>query len=404
MESGEESWVDLGKPFAIVGRGSDADLSLNHLQVSRRHVYLQALEQGVFWIDLASRMGVKINGETQTFGWLTPTDVMSVGPFELRLSGSPSDTTIPITPQVNPLMNDPSASRWPPIRLVFDTSKLSIPTWTVQSQMVLIGRSVRCRIRINSQEVSGFHCALIRTDAGLWLVSLLGRETLVNGISVRSTRLKSDDELQIGNQTIRVRYDVPPIEMRVDAIEERPSLVPTTLPARVGQHEEPGQMLSRLVAGSSPEQVAFAETLLVPLVQQFSKIQQDMVDQFQQTMMGMFNAFGSLYQEQMTEFKQELEEIRLLTTELQTLQSSASLTSMLQDTNEIIPKVAEIPIPSEPAVALPNVETNPPGRNVRADMSNSAEIHAILNQRIAAIQTERQTRLQRVMQMILGRN
>src|SRR6185312_14232761 len=70
-----------------------------------------------------------------------------------------------------------------------------------------------------------------------------------------------------------------------------------------------------------PASMKGAEALLMPLVSQFSQMQQDMFEQFQQTLLMMAQMFGNLQREQMALIRQELEQIQELTRQLHTLQS-----------------------------------------------------------------------------------
>lgn len=403
--TGEITQPCLDYPFAIVGRSASADLFLNHWQVSRRHIYFQVLDENVFWMDMASRTGVQVNGIAETVGWLTHGDVLSLGAFEIRLSPNTSNTVSSAKPVVNPLMNDSSSEEFPGVQLELVGEHRKLPMWSIQPWLTLIGRSARCRVRIKTSDVSGFHCALIQTRVGLWVVDLLGRGTKINQVATRFARLEADDELYIGKQKIRVLYDaqLPKLFEEVEWVET--AGVPALIATRIPPMEEPGKLLTRLVAGRSPEQVEFAQALLVPLVQQFSQIQQEMVDQFQQTMMNMFNEFGSLYQEQMTDFKKELAEIRQLTVELQELQAAsavvkATLVDTETDVSSAIPAIVTPTIPKQKTQTAG--QAAPIKKPASSGMATSVDIHAMLTMRIAAIQTERQGRLQRIMQMILG--
>ena len=74
----------LHQPFALIGRDQRADVPLEHSLVSRRHVYLQIIENQGFWIDLDSRSGTFSDGQLRKFGWLEPGKIIRVGPFELQ--------------------------------------------------------------------------------------------------------------------------------------------------------------------------------------------------------------------------------------------------------------------------------------------------------------------------------
>src|SRR5271156_4911913 len=75
--------LDYPRPFMVIGRLPTADLSLNHEQVSRRHVYLQAIEGRVYCIDLESRTKTHWKGQegAQSQGWLDSGGSIQVGPY-----------------------------------------------------------------------------------------------------------------------------------------------------------------------------------------------------------------------------------------------------------------------------------------------------------------------------------
>ena len=52
--------------------------------------------------------------------------------------------------------------------------------------MSLIGSASGCKFRLDDPSVAPFHCCLVRTSQGLWVVDLLGHEgTYVNDSAVR---------------------------------------------------------------------------------------------------------------------------------------------------------------------------------------------------------------------------
>src|SRR6185312_16151431 len=61
------------------------------------------------------------------------------------------------------------------------------------------------------------------------------------------------------------------------------------------------------------------ESVLVPLVNQFSMMQQQMFDQFQQAMGMLVQMFGTMHREQMDVIREELDRLHDLTRELQEL-------------------------------------------------------------------------------------
>jgi hypothetical protein len=68
-------------------------------------------------------------------------------------------------------------------------------------------------------------------------------------------------------------------------------------------------------------QFGLAESVLVPLVNQFGLMQQQMFDQFQQAMAMMVQMFGGIHRDQMAVIRAELDQIRELTEEFQALKN-----------------------------------------------------------------------------------
>ena len=72
--------------------------------------------------------------------------------------------------------------------------------------MSLIGSASGCKFRLADPSVSPFHCSLLRTPLGLWVVDLLGPDGVsVNDALVRYALLADDDVLKVGRYRIRVR-------------------------------------------------------------------------------------------------------------------------------------------------------------------------------------------------------
>ena len=84
-----------------------------------------------------------------------------------------------------------------------------------------------------------------------------------------------------------------------------------------------------------------SESMLVPLVNQFGLMQQQMFDQFQQAMAMMVQMFGTMHREQMEVIRAELDGLRDLTDEFQTLKKElASRTQERDATLSSAPAIA----------------------------------------------------------------
>ena len=201
----------LYQPFAVIGRDLRADVVLDHVDVSRRHVYLQVVDGRVFWIDLESRTGTRGERESQRFGWLEGGRTFRIGPYVIRRfigdsqaldnvdrSALPRDTPLVARADAHVMqsevalefLNGPSQSMFKPVHRVLS----------------LIGSASGCKFRLTDSSVSRFHGSLLQTPAGLWVVDLLGQKGItVNDVPVRSSRLVDGDIVRIGRYQIRIR-------------------------------------------------------------------------------------------------------------------------------------------------------------------------------------------------------
>jgi pSer/pThr/pTyr-binding forkhead associated (FHA) protein len=426
------------QPYAQIGRTTAADLPLDDEQVSRRHAYLQAIAGRVYCVDLASRTGLRWGDGSYGSGWLAPGRRLDLGAYAVRLGGS----VTPEPTRAEPTRPGGSPRRLPRVLLEFPGDPAAQPPWRLNRMLTLVGRAALCRVLLGGADVSRFHCSLVRTPMGVWVVDLLGRAgTTVDGRPVRSRLLGDGDVLGVGSHRIVVRYERParPAASGRPAagLAALPSLTPSaampvlpslTPPVAAPWSAEGAALEVRtLLAGRSPEQVELAESLLVPMVHQMGQMQTQMLDQFQQMMMMMFQMFTSMHRDQMQVVHEEMAQIRRLTEELQSAQTL--LREQVESRREPAPAPPS-PRPNgpprirlasprpEPTGSSPRPEPpptaatrrsearppEPPRRAAAAEDPEAAthQLHALLAQRIAALQQERQTRWQRLMQMFGG--
>ena len=174
----------------------------------------------------------------------------------------------------------------------------------------------------------------------------------------------------------------------------------SSLPSGARELEKAGE--NSPTPGAAPVELPVpmngTEALLMPLVLQFSQMQQQMFEQFQQTLLMMAQMFGNLQREQMALIRQELEQIQELTRQLHTLQS----VPMRQSAS---------PLPASPQAAaprspMPSLSSKPPASAARADTPSAKpcdpDVHVWLSQRLSALEQERQSRWQKVLSMLTG--
>jgi hypothetical protein len=172
-------------------------------------------------------------------------------------------------------------------------------------------------------------------------------------------------------------------------------------------------------------------TMLIALVNQFSLMQQQMFDQFQENMVIATRMFSNMQKDQAALIREELDQLRALTGELCTLQGQLAARPA---TGGPIPATHAAsrhgaPLNNTPTLALPKVAANgagqkkaglspatsglavptgnaPPSEAGAADGApppqTPEQLHAWLNTRISGLQDERQTRWNKILGMILG--
>lgn len=356
------------QPFVIVGRAPGADLMLDHPAVSRRHAYLQVIDGRLFAVDLASRTGTHWPDGARPMGWLGGGASLKIGPYRLGRRGDPEDDPSDrLSPTARP---DELAGPVPTLEFLDPTAQPR--TWAVEPALVLVGTSPACKIQLSGPGVSRFHASLVRTPRGVWAVDLLGRGgILVNGVPTRAARLGDGGILQVGPHRVRHWHERP----------EEPAR--PTLPAVI---EPPSWLMPRVDPAAPVGRDLTAEGLVVPLVHELGRLQQEMADQFQQGLAMMFRLFSGMHQEQMTLVREELAEIRRLSEEQRALRAELAR--------------AGPPAPGGPPPAPPAIVDRP--RPLRPPRPGAEDTHATLAHRLEALQQEQQGRWQKLLRSVMG--
>lgn len=301
--SAEVDRLAFDQPFLLVGRDPAADLCLRHPDVSDRHAYLQMVGGRLFCLDLGSRTGLYLDGLCRRTGWVDPQAVIRIGPYRLRLDGGDGDTR----------EKDPVETS---LSLELSHRSIRSSPCPVAGEMVLIGSAADCQARLLDSNVSSYHCGLLPTAQGTWVVDLLGRGGLsINGAAARLGRVYEGDVLRVGDSTVRLR---PRGE---EEARREPASGPFALgtPAAPVPARMPPVDLGSVLAGLPPEKAELAQTLLVPLVNQFGLMQQHLLDRLQQAERERFQALAALQQEQFGAIRDELDQLRELRQELDEL-------------------------------------------------------------------------------------
>lgn len=199
----------VDQPFTLVGRDDACDVTLSDPDVNMRHAWLQVVGGRVFVVDLGSRTGLAwANGATGS-GWLDYGSPVRIGPFHLQLRSNASDKPSSFPLGYNPLAADSGVKSRPTVTLEFRNGRRAKDRWTVNRLLTLIGRSPDCKIHLNAEDVAAFHCGIVSTRTGLWVVDLSGRGVVVNGERMRVSPLLQGAELWIGRFLIGCQYQNP---------------------------------------------------------------------------------------------------------------------------------------------------------------------------------------------------
>jgi pSer/pThr/pTyr-binding forkhead associated (FHA) protein len=204
-EGGVLAEGNVEQPFTLLGRDDACDVTLNDPEVNPRHAWLQVVGGRVYALDLGSRAGIIWPEGKKRSGWLDPATSIRVGPFKVQLRTPVSNNSGP--PGPDPLNADPSLSRArASVQLDFRNGRRVKDRWTVNRVVTLVGRSESCKLHLHADDISMFHCGLVLTPSGLWVVDLSGRGVVVNGERMRVAPLTHGAELWIGRFLIGCHY------------------------------------------------------------------------------------------------------------------------------------------------------------------------------------------------------
>jgi pSer/pThr/pTyr-binding forkhead associated (FHA) protein len=381
----------LYQPFALVGRDQRGDFRLVDPEVRKRHAYLHVVAGRTLHIDLQSQSKRSGGNGGKRATWLESSSGIRVGPYNVRLAESHISSDSSSDGESTHLLNG-----LPEIALRITEREGNTLTCSMAGIVALLGSSLSGPVGIGGRTVSDLHCILIRTHLGLWVVDLLGRGgTWVNGIPVRYARVEDGDRVSIGKYVIDVSYNVPLVGLRQngrsfrqdeasgyaseDTAEDAISLPQPVLdpdlapPARVEANaivpssrangvSTPVAVADHLVPIANVQLISQEQLLevLAPFATQFRLMQQQMFEQFQESLLTMFDMFGALQREQTGTILQELADLKRITREIQELRKEMAQRSI---------PLPQMPVPATffapSATTVPTAETATKGANLQ---------------------------------------
>jgi pSer/pThr/pTyr-binding forkhead associated (FHA) protein len=438
---GETTRWSAHQPFALIGSDPVTDLLLDDPRVDPLHAYLQMIDGEVYWVGLGSQSGT--HGESSNSparcGWLIRPRGVSVGPYLVQRPAEDHQAAGAIPRLI--VRPDPFASRpqdsddLPRVVLEFRRDEAKPIRWRMRHILTLVGSSPFCKVRLAAPGVAPFHCSLLRTAAGVWVVNLAREGVTVNASSVRAARLEDRDEVQIGGVTIRVFFKtlllangktgsapgsmIEPVALHAHSA----SLSRELATSRANSVWSPaGRPAGSLLADRISNESELSASLLTLAFDQFEQMQQQFLDQFQQTALMMFRALGSMHRDQMEELREKLDSLQQLSDDFKALQAQVASTPPPSPSAPVHEQTAQIdpqprtsstpapdaggatPTPSNAAEANGTEALREKLRSLVDNPDNqSKNVHEWMIGRLAALDAEQRTRWQKILDMVRGK-
>jgi pSer/pThr/pTyr-binding forkhead associated (FHA) protein len=388
------------RPYLLIGRDPRSDLRLEDDGVSKRHAYVQAVGGRLFCVDLGSRTGVHWPAGPQSSGWVEWGEPLRLGSVVVRITRSQRTEGVDAYPSEEDLTRACAPMK---VQCEVSDGAARPVLWGMKRLLALVGGSAGCKVRLRDPSVSRFHCGLVRGPLGVCVIDLMSRSgTRVNGEKIAWAKLEDGDRLQVGPYVLQVRYG------------SSAAVQPTAL--------APAGRVLATPSRSFPAPAVMDRSLLLPVINEFSLMQQQMFDQFHQTMLMMAELFTALHKEQAGLVREELEHLRRLTRELNALRSEQAMQAargsaapalangldVAQPTDKRLSEATEGASILASELAQPKDAATEGAAVQAAAVSKKAapaapDVHDWLTRRIDALQVERQGRWQKLMSIVMGR-
>jgi pSer/pThr/pTyr-binding forkhead associated (FHA) protein len=219
--------LTIRRPFALLGRGEGCDIRIDDPTVGTRHAYLHMDRRGIFVVDLATRSGIRFNDVAGTAGWLRPGQALEVAGRRIEIVSAHIDGVSSFSgPNPRSLLAD--AGDQSLARLSLRDESAPENPWTVDSELLFIGRSASCGVRVDGEAAARIHAVVIRGPNAAYLVDLSGRGVVLNGqLTTGAAPLVDGDHLHIGSTRFTVHVAPPTL---VDDESEPAQILPGPRP------------------------------------------------------------------------------------------------------------------------------------------------------------------------------
>ena len=244
LEDGSRRAID--RPFVRIGGTGCADLRLSGHDIHAHQVYLHLDRRGLFALGLTGREGLQIEGKRTPAGWLKTGQTLTVAGRRIEVVALQVDgAALPVAgAEPGPLPTENTSTALVQVEL-HPIPAAECP-WTLDSELVVLGRAPSCGVSIPSWSVAGVHAVLVRGRAAAYVVNLAGAGLGRNGRPVRDAAVLTDgDQLTVGS----VRFDVH-IHLRpqIQPVPATLVLAPLEPPAELGLTGAPPALLAWMMA------------------------------------------------------------------------------------------------------------------------------------------------------------
>ncbi len=212
--------LEVPRPYALIGRTDGSDLRIADRTLSARHVYVHLDRRGLFAVDLATRTGSRFDGVAAPAAWLQSGSFIEIAGHRVELfhprDHSPQDHSYHLT----------DATSSPLARISLHPLPALNTPWTLNSELVFLGRSLACGVPIVGGSAARVHAVIVRTPEAAYIVNLAGWGVWLDGQLVRGAASLEDGSLLIaGSSRFEIRIG-PSVEAPSRPAAARREIIP----------------------------------------------------------------------------------------------------------------------------------------------------------------------------------
>lgn len=410
---GVEKVYQLQQPYAILGPGTDMDVTLPTVaNIKPRRFYLQAVDAGVVAVELGGRRST--DPAPAAARLIRSGEALRIGPYaviaERNHPHGSSNASRAIAVRSSKFDNEPTQDTW--LYFVNGHSRATGKSVRhLRQTLTLIGRSKSCHLKLSHPCISRYQCSVVRNGDEFWTVALSRRNDLrVNGRRVTSSRLTVGDILSVGPFRMQLQQGILPGSAPHRQSSDHPNGEtdrPSGSPHRAGTDRKGTRRECDLLSGDSGEWDTVgcsSDSDIVSLIQQFATVQQLLMAQSQQQASMLLHLIRSIQLDQENQrelLKEQIAAIQAISDELHAWRAESERKAVT-----IPPLRLESQLPPHlPSSDVPVMDANVQDAQTPRVPRTAEEIqaHASLSERINCLERERKSILQKILRLLPGK-